>query len=137
MKKWMLIRVPSEITLSRDLVWPMKWVIAHINMAIINKIVHCSIHFRNGDVVHTLIHVNGGSTFSFVKYFKHFLGPHSCILTCSGIVIFLYKQTHQKRIHVWEYNMLKTDQLWLFNPLGTGELKFYQSQGLSTFWGLF
>ncbi len=25
----------------------------------------------------------------------------------------------------------------LFNPLGTGDLKFYQSQGLSTFWGLF
>ncbi len=25
----------------------------------------------------------------------------------------------------------------LVNPLGTGDLKFYQSQGLSTFWGLF
>ncbi len=24
-----------------------------------------------------------------------------------------------------------------FNPLGTGDLKFYQSKGLSTFWGLF
>ncbi len=24
-----------------------------------------------------------------------------------------------------------------FNPLGTGDLKFYQSPGLSTFWGLF
>ncbi len=28
-------------------------------------------------------------------------------------------------------------ELEAFNPLRTGDLKFYQSQGLSTFWGLF
>ncbi len=33
--------------------------------------------------------------------------------------------------------LIKRRYGYSFNPLGTGDLKFYQSQGLSTFWGPF
>ncbi len=41
-----------------------------------------------------------------------------------------------KRVGYLHPTRYTCDADWLINPLGTGDLKFYQSQGLSSFWGL-
>ncbi len=40
----------------------------------------------------------------------------------------------KKKKNILKY-MVKIERI--FNPLGTGDLKFYQYQGLIAFWGLF
>ncbi len=90
--------------------------------------------------------VNNWCVLCYKIYFHNFIPiryqwyvhNYSAIITTKSTSIFKVCNGHGFEYCTCQFDICnhKIDKYSRVNPLGTGDLKFYQSQELSTFWGL-